>query len=188
MPSVIGSPGAGYVDVAQNYRQQNVPFSRFGTRKIAWFKIGALDIDGSDGVLDMAEFNKVIDVIQTRAEIVTIGAPYIVNDSGWNKFMIAVFEDTFNNGHDTSLDGLAQSGNSGYNHLSSTLQDALQAATDNYNLYVERFYLYGAPAGGDNYPTGFAAHNRYREYDYKTGLASNPLSNGAGFEENSYTK
>ena len=160
MPSLIGS------GIDANYRQQIVPFSRFGTRKIVWFKVGAADVADGGGVLDMAEFNKVIDCIQTRAEIVTIGAPYIVNDTGWNKFMVAVFEDTFNDGSNTI--GIDSPDAAGYNDMSTSLQNALQAALDDNGIYVQRFYLYGAPPSGSNDPDlGFANSDTYREFDTK---------------------
>jgi hypothetical protein len=163
MPSLIGT------DIAANYRQQNVPFSRFGTRKIAWFKIGSADVADGGGVLDMAAFNAVIDAIQTRAEIVTVGAPYINTDTGWNKFMVAVFEDTFNDGANTD---------DGANDKATTLQTALREVTNDGSLYVERFYLYGAPGGGSDSPDeGFSSNPTYQEYDLK-----------ADFEANSYTK
>ena len=53
MPSLIGTY------VAENYRQQIVPFSRFGTRKVAWYKVGRADLE--DGVkLDMVTLNTII--------------------------------------------------------------------------------------------------------------------------------
>ncbi|CAB4125264.1 hypothetical protein UFOVP181_80 [uncultured Caudovirales phage] len=165
MPSLIGTP------TAANYRQQIVPFSRFGTRKVAWYKIGSADVADGGGVLDMAAFNTVIDCIQTRAEIVMVGAPYIVNDTGWNKFMVAVFEDTFNNGNDTDPEGVYTD-----NSMATTLQDALRAATDNGGIYVERFYLYGAPAGGHDNSDGWSSNNTYQEYatkaEFVTGYTS----------------
>ena len=167
MPSLINQPGT---DIAKNYRQQIVPFSRFQTRKVAWYKIGSSDVADGGGVLDMAAFNAVIDCIQTRAEIVMVGAPYIVNDTGWNKFMVAVFEDTFNNGNN-DLDTPA-----GYNDGATTLQTALQAATEDNSIYVERFYLYGAPPSGTNNDDGWSNSSTYREFDTK-----------AQFEDDSYT-
>ena len=153
-------------DIAKNYRQQIVPFSRFGTRKVVWFKVGAADVADGGGVLDMAEFNKVIDVIQTRAEIVTIGAPYIDNDNNWNKFMVAVFEDTFNDGSNTI--GIDDPDSAGYNDMSTSLQNALQAALDNIDIYVMRMYLYGAPpSGSTDEDYGFSVQASRQEYDTK---------------------
>ena len=160
MPSLIGS------GIDANYRQQIVPFSRFGTRKVVWFKVGAADVADGGGVLDMAEFNKVIDVIQTRAEIVMVGAPYIDNDNNWNKFMVAVFEDTFNDGSNTI--GIDDPGSAGYNEMSTSLQNALQAALDNIDIYVMRMYLYGAPpTGSTDEDYGFSVSNTRQEYELK---------------------
>ena len=169
MPSLIGD------NIAVNYRQQIVPFSRFGTRKVAWYKIGHTDVAADDGVLSMVNFNKVIDAIQTQMEIVMVGAPYIDNDTGWNKFMIAVFEDTANDGYQTEL---SDEGEVGYNNNSKTLQQTLE----DLNLggagpSVQRFYLYGAPGNGDTGPdAGFSTQASRQEYDTK-----------ALFEDNSYT-
>ena len=151
--------------VGANYRQQIVPFSRFGTRKVVWYKIGAADLDSEPGVLDMVTFNKVIETIQTRAEIVMVGAPYITNDNQWNKFMIAVFEDTFNNGNNTDP---AEYYN---NSQASTLQSALQQATGQGSIYVEQYYLYGAP--GASGPQGWSSNSTYREYDTKGEFVDN---------------
>jgi len=109
MPSLINEiQGA-------NYRQQIVPFSRFGSRKIVWFKISHADTQESSGVLDMVLFNKLIDGIQTKAEIVTVGAPKISNN--WGRFFVGVFEDTFNNGiMTTGIDD--DNDKSGYNSMS----------------------------------------------------------------------
>lgn len=168
MPSLIDS------GVAQNYRQQMVPFSRFGTRKIAWYKIGSTDVADGGGVLDMAAFNKVIDTIQTHMEIVMVGAPYIVNDTGWNKFMVAVFEDTANDGQNTEL---SDNGEVGYNSNSSTLEESLRAALDDNSINVERYYLYGAPPSGTNNEDGWSTSSTYQEYDTK-----------AQFLDDSYTQ
>jgi len=165
MPSLIGT------SVAANYRQQIVPFSRFGTRKVVWYKIGSLDVDSENGVLDMALFNTVIDCIQTRAEIVMVGAPYIVNDSGWNKFMVAVFEDTFNDGPNNDITGVQHP-----NTQATTLEQALQEVTGNSSVNVQQFYLYGAPATNHNSYDGWSVNDIYQEYATKT-----------EFEEYSYT-
>jgi hypothetical protein len=153
MPSLIGS------DVAANYRQQIVPFSRFGTRKVAWYKVGYVDTL-NNGSLDMVNFNKIIDAIQTQAEIVMIGAP-VLRDN-WGKFMVAVFEDTANDGSNT-----AGSGDVGYNAASSTLQQVVRGATGDSNAEVSRWYLIGAP--GTNYEDfeGFMSDDTYQEYDTK---------------------
>lgn len=178
MPSLIGAQlgGGATGTIAQNYRQQIVPFSRFGTRKVAWYKIGHTDFvdGGGDGSLNMTNFNKVIDAIQTQMEIVMVGAPYIDTDNGWNKFMIAVFEDTANDGSNTELSG---NGQVGYNSNSSTLQDTLNALDlGGQGPTVQRFYLYGAPGNGNTNEDGFSSSPSRQEYDTK-----------AKFEADSYT-
>jgi hypothetical protein len=162
MPSLIGS------GVDANYRQQQVPYSRFGTRKIAFFRIGRSDTQQSGGVLDMTLFNKLIYGIQTHAEVVMVGAPYISNS--WGKFIVAVFEDTFNNGNLTDgVMGQADEGNAGYNGKSETLQDTLRAIADDNDINVEQIYMYGAPqTGGNPDPSdGWATSDTYQEFDLK---------------------
>jgi len=155
-----------------NYRQQIVPFSRFGSRKIVWFKISHADTQESSGVLDMVLFNKLIDGIQTKAEIVTVGAPKISNN--WGRFIVGVFEDTFNNGIMTK--GIDDSdGATGYNSMSETLADALQAMVNDGNITVTEIYMYGAPAS-DEAGYGWEFDDTYQEYATK-----------AEFEANSYT-
>jgi hypothetical protein len=158
MPSLIGSVGT---DIAANYRQQIVPFSRFGTRKVAWYKVGYVDTLNS-GSLDMVNFNKIIDAIQTQAEIVMIGAP-VLRDN-WGKFMVAVFDDTANDGLNTEL---SDEGEVGYNSNSSTLQAVVRAATDDSNAEVERWYLHGAPGTDFEPAEGWSQETDYQEYDTK---------------------
>jgi hypothetical protein len=172
MPSLIGVTVNG-VSVAQNYRQQQVPFSRFGSRKIVWFKISHADTQQSSGVLDQVVFNKLIDGIQTKAEIVTVGAPKISND--WGRFIVGVFEDTFNNGIMTK--GIDDSNTAtGYNSMSETLEDALQAMVEDGNITVDEIYMFGAPAS-DEAGYGWEFSDVYEEYATK-----------AEFDANSYTK
>jgi hypothetical protein len=154
MPSLIGS------DVAGNYRQQQVPFSRFGTRKIAFYKISHADTQQSGGVLDLTLMNTLVDTIQTRMELVMVGAPKISNN--WGRFIIAVFEDTANDGSNIDLDNTPQL----TNDKATTLADALQAATGDGNITVDRLYMYGAPAS-DEAGYGWEFDDTYREYDYK---------------------
>lgn len=164
MPSLVGTY------VANNYRQQIVPFSRFGTRKVAWYKIGWAHT-GADGVIDMETVNKIISGIQTQAEIVMVGAPTI--RSSWGKFMVAVFEDTANDGENTALSGV---GEVGYNPNSKTLEVVLRDLTGDSNLEVSRWYLYGAPGTNFHDAEGWDQSNAYEEYDTK-----------AQFVEDSYT-
>ena len=148
-----------------NYRQQIVPFSRFGTRKIAWFRIGRSDSQESSGVLDMVLFNKLIQGIQTKGELVTVGAPYI-SDS-WGKFIVGVFEDTFNNGND-NLDT-----NAGQNDMAETLEDCLRAIADDGDINVKRIYMYGAPATGHEDYDGWTESSDQQEYDTKAQQVDN---------------
>ena len=164
MPSLINNPD-NLTDVAVNYRQQQVPFSRFGTRKVAFYKIGHTDFVDGGGYTNMENFNKIIDAIQTQMEIVLVGAPYIQTDTGWNKFVVAVFEDTANDGANTEL---SDNGQVGYNANSKTLQNTI----DDLNLggqgpTVERIYLYGAPNNGMTGPEGFSTDNSRQEYNSK---------------------
>ena len=162
MPSLINN-GGNIVDIAANYRQQIVPFSRFGTRKVAWFKVGYADTRNNAGHLDMTNMNKMIDAIQTQAEIVMVGAP-VVRDN-WGKFMVAVFDDTANNGSNTAQSG---SGEVGYNENSKTLQAVLREVMDDGNLEVSRWYLLGAPGTNFSFAEGFDDGSQSREYDTKS--------------------
>jgi len=110
----------------------------------------------------MVLFNKLIDGIQTKAEIVTVGAPKISNN--WGRFIVGVFEDTFNNGIMTN--GIDDDNDkSGYNSMSETLQQALQNIADD-NVTVDEIYMYGAPAS-DEAGYGWEFDNTYQEYDLK---------------------
>lgn len=163
MPSLIGS------GIDANYRKQIVPFSRFGSRKIVWFRVGHLDTN--NGGFDRVVFNAVVDAIQTKGEIVTVGAPYVNNNYG--KFVIGLFEDTFNNGEDTN--GINGDNNAaGYNGMSETLAQAitnvLQSGNfpeSSYDVEVEQIYMYGAPWGGAYDNSGWTANDTYAEPDYK---------------------
>jgi len=167
MPSLIGS------GIDANYRQQQVPFSRFGSRKIVWFKISHADTQQSAGVLDQTVFNALIDGIQTKAEIVTVGAPKISNT--WGRFIVGVFEDTFNNGIMTK--GINDSNTAtGYNSMSETLAEALHAMVEDGNITVDEIYMFGAPAS-DEAGYGWEFNDDYEEYGSK-----------AEFDANSYTK
>jgi len=148
---------AQMIDVSPNWKQQEVPFSRFGTRKVAWYKIGHIDLN-DNGVLDMVKFNRVIETIQTKMEIVMIGAPYLSNS--WSKFMVAVFEDTANDGQNTDEYYV--------NENSETLYDALNALNlGGDDLTVTRMYLAGAPSDSETGYDGFSTANQYREFDRK---------------------
>lgn len=168
MPSLIGS------GIDANYRKQIVPFSRFGSRKIIWFRVGHLDTN--NGGFDRVVFNAVVDAIQTKGEIVTVGAPYVNNNYG--KFVVGLFEDTFNDGQNTPLAGNDQVG---YNGMSETLQDAIQNVLDSgnfpesdYNVEVEQIYMYGAPWGGAFDNSGWTADSTFAEPDYKRDFNDGP--------------
>lgn len=153
MPSLLNS------DVAKNYRQQIVPFSRFGSRKIAWYRVGRADSQESGGVLDMELFNKLIDGIQTKGELVTVGAPYISND--WGKFIVGLFEDTLNNGNE-ELETEA-----GQNDMAESIQDTLRAIADDNDINVRRIYMYGAPATDHEDYDGWTENSAQAEPDFK---------------------
>ena len=165
MPSLIGS------GIDANYRKQEVPFSRFGSRKIVWFTIGYLHnrTEGYD-ILDY-ELNTLIDTIQTRAEIVTIGAPRLGDD--WGRITVGLFEDTFNNGNDTKgIDD--NSDNAGWNDMATTLEQAIKDALDDNSIDVHQVYLYGGWNNGSG-DQGWTTSDDYQEYGSK-----------AEFRDNSY--
>jgi len=150
----------------KNYRKQQVPYSRFGSRKIVWFSIGFLHnrTAGYD-ILDEA-MNTLVDTVQTRAEIVTIGAPRLGDDFG--RITVGVFEDTFNNGNDTT--GIDGSSTAGYNNMATTLQYELEAALDDNSVSVDQVYMYG---GYSNNAAGWDDSDQYQEYDTKADFADN---------------
>ena len=142
MPSLIGTLGPdGTVNtgIAANYRREQVPYSRFGSRKVVWFNIGLLSNNLGDGSVDNVKLNTLIDAIQTRAEVAIIGAPHLGSNHG--RITVGVFEDTFNNGSDTSTQTVE--GEVGYNMNSTTLQDAIKDALDDSSISVEQVYLFG---------------------------------------------
>lgn len=167
MPSLIGAQlgGGATGTVAQNYRQQIVPFSRFGTRKIAFFRIGRADDQQSGGVLDMVLFNKLIEGIQTKAELVLVGAPYISNS--WGKFVVGVFADTFADGNN-NLETEA-----GYNGMAETLQDTLRAIANDGDINVRRIYMYGAPETNHTGYDGWTEDSDYQEWNTKAEQVAN---------------
>jgi hypothetical protein len=149
---------AQMLDTSPNWKQQEVPFSRFGTRKVAWYKVGHYADSAGNG-LDMVKFNKIVETIQTKMEIVMVGAPYLSNN--WAKFMVAVFEDTANDGENTDSYYV--------NNKSETLQYALeQLNLGGDGVTVTRMYLAGAPNDDeDGGYYGFSNNNTYQEYDRK---------------------
>lgn len=161
MPSLLDT------SIAKNYRKQQVPYSRFGSRKIVWFSIGHVDTRTAAYDLDDERMNTMIDTIQTRAEIVTIGAPRLGDDYG--RFTVGVFEDTFNNGNDTNgIDD--DSDKAGYNDMATTLQSALEDALEDGDVDVTQVYMYGGYNGDVG---GWETSNDYQEYDTKADYADN---------------
>ena len=150
----------------KNYRKQQVPYSRFGTRKIVWFSIGFLNNrTASYDILDEA-MNTLVDTVQTRAEIVTIGAPRLGEEYG--RVTVGVFEDTFNNGNDTT--GIDGSSSAGYNNMATTLRYELRQALEDSDISVTQVYMYG---GYSNNAPGWSDDNDYQEYDTKAEFADN---------------
>jgi hypothetical protein len=166
MPSLIGS------GIDANYRRPEVPYSHFGTRKVIWFSIGRVDTRTSDFTLDNLEMNKLIDCIQTRAEIAIIGAPKLGENYG--RFTVGIFEDTFNNGNDTI--GIDGSSSAGYNANASTLQTILEAATDG-DVDVSQVYIFGGHHGDAEYDNGWNYDSDYQEYNSKAEYVANSYLN-----------
>ena len=175
MPSLIGQVGPDgtiYTGVAANYRTQQVPYSRFGTRKVVWFNIGWLHNRLGDGSVDPVALNTLIDSIQTRAEVAIIGAPHLGADHG--RITVGVFEDTFNDGPNIDISGVQ-----GANAQATTLQDALRAVLNDSDLTVQEVYLYGGlaenPAASGDY--GWSVDSTYREYTTKVEYDDNSYLN-----------
>jgi hypothetical protein len=178
MPSLIGTLGPdGTVNtgIAANYRREQVPYSRFGSRKVVWFNIGLLSNRLGDGSVDNVKLNTLIDAIQTRAEVAIIGAPRLGQSYG--RITIGVFEDTFNNGEYTS--GQTAEGEVGFNMKSTTLQDAIKAALGDSTISVQEVYMYGGlssnPSESGDY--GWTSDNDYREYTFKAEYVANSYLN-----------
>lgn len=178
MPSLIGTLGPdGTVNtgIAANYRREQVPYSRFGSRKVVWFNIGLLSNRLGDGSVDNVKLNALIDAIQTRAEVAIIGAPWLGQSHG--RITIGVFEDTFNNGADTS--GQTMEGEVGFNMKSTTLQDAIKDALDDSSISVQEVYMYGGlsdnPSQSGDY--GWTSDTDFQEYTLKAEYVANSYLN-----------
>jgi len=102
-----------------------------------------------------------IDTIQTRGEIVTIGAPRLGDD--WGRFTVGIFEDTFNNGNVNALENQS-------NSMATTLQSALEDALEDGDVSVEQVYMYGGYNGDSG---GWETDSDYQEYDTKADYADN---------------
>ena len=178
MPSLIGQIGPDgtiYTGVAANYRTQEVPYSRFGTRKVVWFNIGLLNNRLGDGSVDNYKLNTLIDTIQTRAEVAIIGAPWLGQSHG--RITVGVFEDTFNDGNNLALD--ENNPGNGYNAKATTLQDALKEALADSSISVEQVYLLGGlssnPSQSGDY--GWTTDSDYQEYTTKIEYVENSPGN-----------
>jgi hypothetical protein len=166
MPSLIGT------GIDANYRKEQAPYSRFGSRKVVWFTIGMLSNRLGDGAVDNVAVNTLIDAIQTRAEVAIIGAPRLGQNFG--RITVGIFEDTFNNGADTSVQ--TAEGEVGYNAKSSTLQEAVMAALNDNTVDVHQVYMYGGWSDqGEEY--GWSTNDTYREYNSKSEFDNNSYLN-----------
>ena len=176
MPSLIGTLGPdGTVNtgVAANYRRQQVPYSRFGSRKVLWFTVGMVTTRLGDGSIDNVNVNKLIDAIQTRAEVAIIGAPRLGQSFG--RITVGVFEDTFNNGASTSSQTVE--GEVGYNMKSTTLEDAIKDALDDSSVDVHQVYMYGGWDGQGEGDGGWNNSDEYQEYGTKAEFVANSYTN-----------
>ena len=175
MPSLIGT------SVAANYRTQQVPFSRFGSRKVVWFNIGEIRFSAESNSPDivMTTLNTLIDTIQTRAEVAIIGAPHVGYDHG--RITIGVFEDTFNDGPNIDISGVQ-----GANAKATTLQSAIQAALGDSATVTEVFLLGGlaenpAQAGDYGWTTDATFQEYYTKFEYVENSPINPDPNLKAF-------
>lgn len=175
MPSLIGT------SVAANYRTQQVPFSRFGSRKVVWFNIGEIRFSAESNSPDivMTTLNTLIDTIQTRAEVAIIGAPYVGYNHG--RITVGVFEDTFNDGPNIDISGVQ-----GANAKATTLQSAIQAALGDSATVTEVFLLGGlgtdpASSGDYGWTTDATFQEYYTKFEYVENSPINPDPNLKAF-------
>ena len=175
MPSLIGT------GVAANYRTQQVPFSRFGSRKVVWFNIGEIRFSAESNSPDivMTTLNTLIDTIQTRAEVAIIGAPHVGYNHG--RITVGVFEDTFNDGPNIDISGVQ-----GANAKATTLQSAIQAALGDSATVTEVFLLGGlaenpAQAGDYGWTTDATFQEYYTKFEYVENSPINPDPNLKAF-------
>lgn len=173
MPSLIGQVGPDgtvYTGVAANYRTQQVPYSRFGTRKVVWFTIGMINTKLPDGSVNNYHLNALIDAVQTRAEIAIIGAPRLGTNFG--RITIGLFEDTFNDGANIDIAGVQ-----GHNQKSTTLADAVSDALNDYDIDVHQVYMYGGWNGQGESDGGWNNSDEYQEYTTKAEYNDNSYLN-----------
>ena len=130
MPSLLNTY------VATNYNKVQNPFSRFGTRKIAWYSIDLALTNGWDAEEVAGNMNTIVKSIQTQAELFFLGKPELTNNDS-AVFMVAVAENTANDG--TNIDIDSQLTNSGSKTLETVIQDAISGST----ATVTQMYLVG---------------------------------------------
>ena len=178
MPSLIGT------SVAVNYRTQQVPYSRFGSRKVVWFNIGEIRFSAESNSPDivMTTLNTLIDTIQTRAEVAIIGAPHVGYNHG--RITVGVFEDTFNNGNNLAIE--ENNPGNGHNPKATTLQDAIQEVLGDSATVTEVFLLGGlgtdpASSGDYGWTTDATFQEYYTKFEYVENSPINPDPNLKAF-------
>lgn len=166
MPSLIGADAGTGINVAGNYRRAFAPFTRFGTRVLAFYSV---QLDGSnlsgEELIDDADpayvnpyffpvheieyqpdgvFATAIQSIQTQTEVMGIFRPQ------GDTFVVMIADDTANVGSDnTPYDGNGNHqndvGNPGnYNDMSQSIADAIYNAFDGeYDVYVDQRRIKG---------------------------------------------
>jgi hypothetical protein len=154
MPNLINNQG-NVTDIAANYNRTFSPFTRFGTRQLAFFQISLFGLSNNtltDEELDIPSnenpyfypeaeieyepngyFQKAIQAIETRAEIYGVFRPgdgYQDNDG--NSFIVMVAMDTVNVGSNNDPNDV------NFNNNSSSIADVVSEAIDE---YVEVFRM-----------------------------------------------
>ena len=125
MPSLLNTT------VAANYNKVQYPFSRFGTRKIAWYAVSHALTNGWDDVA--GNMNAIVKALQTQVELFYLGKPSVTsNDSA--VFMIGVAENTANDGSVTDAT----------NANAATLAAVIDAAFNGDTVTVTQNYMVGA--------------------------------------------
>ena len=117
MPSQINNPG-NVVNVTANYLKTK-PSTRFATRQLTFFDV---QVNGcaTDPYSPASLYSQAVRGVQVAAEIYAVGEP------ASDHFMVVVASDTTADPHDNDYDGNSySSGNSGYNAMAQTLQDAI---------------------------------------------------------------
>jgi hypothetical protein len=73
--------------LSPNYRKNQFPISRLGTKYLTWFSIRFADTN-SDDELDQEKLTKIIDIIQNQAELYYVGSP--IRSESIGSFLFAV--------------------------------------------------------------------------------------------------